>query len=450
MKTRATIRNLTLALCIAVIATARTSAQNPEKTAASGKPASPVLSLLVPDKPVTAGVTININLVALNPVDHDITFDAPTTLQARLTSHAQLTGTDADNGCIVTLQIDPKDERGLDTIGARRFVSYTYGLTIPATVTGRQILALGDPAPVRALLDVAAAPVNAGSRPDISALAPALATTIAPASTPAPAPAPAHAPLDSLPPPPAVTKVKRTFLGNFATYEPVYFIYGSDAPAAKFQFSFMYRMLDDEGYLARNFPILKSLGFAYTQRSLWDITNDSSPFYDTSYMPEIFCAYAPRAEKTKGGGFNWLGWQAGFAHESNGRDGPASRSMNKITARALFAFGNLDGWRLILMPRVWGYIGDMSDNSDLNDYHGYMDLGVSLGKNDSLNLAIHLRAGQSFHYGAVQVDLTYPFDTVFKTFAGYFLIQYWNGYGESLLNYNQRTDTIRFGISLVR
>jgi outer membrane phospholipase A len=76
--------------------------------------------------------------------------------------------------------------------------------------------------------------------------------------------------------------------------------------------------------------------------------------------------------------------------------------------------------------------------------------GVSLNKNDNLNLATHLRAGQSFHYGAVQVDLTYPFDNIFKTFAGYFLIQYWNGYGESLLNYNQRADTIRFVISLVR
>ncbi|MDR1010334.1 MAG: phospholipase A [Opitutaceae bacterium] len=437
MKTRAIIRNLTLALCIAVIAAARAPAQKTEKNAAGDKPINPVLSLLVPDEPVTAGATINVNLVALNPVDHNITFDAPATLQARLTGQAQPTGADANDGLIVTLQIDPKDDRGLDTIGARRFVSYTYELTIPATATGGQILALRDPAPVRVLLDVAEAGAAQAARPASSD-----STDTAPPAI--------SAPLDSLPPPPAVAKVKRTFLGNFTTYEPVYFIYGPDAPAAKFQFSFMYRMLDDEGRLARNFPALKGLSFAYTQRSLWDITDDSSPFYDTSYMPEIFCAYAPRAEKTKGGGFNWLGWQAGFAHESNGRDGPASRSMNKITARTLFAFGNLDGWRLILTPRVWGYIGDMSDNPDLNDYHGYMDLGVSLGKNDNLNLAVYLRAGQNFHYGAVQVDLTYPLDTVFKTFAGYLLIQYWNGYGESLLNYNQRTDTIRFGISLVR
>ncbi|RKX33625.1 MAG: hypothetical protein DRP71_09845, partial [Verrucomicrobia bacterium] len=34
--------------------------------------------------------------------------------------------------------------------------------------------------------------------------------------------------------------------------------------------------------------------------------------------------------------------------------------------------------------------------------------------------------------------------------ATFLHVQYWNGYGESLLGYDQSTETVRFGLSLVR
>jgi len=241
----------------------------------------------------------------------------------------------------------------------------------------------------------------------------------------------------------------RGFLQNFALYEPVYFIMGFDKPAAKFQFSFQYQILANEGYLARRFPFLKGVCFAYTQRSLWDITGNSSPFYDTNYMPEFF--YAITSTSTRRFlGFRLLGAQAGYAHESNGRDGPESRSMNKLFARAAFVAGNLDGWHFVVAPKIWAYVADMSDNPNLNDYRGYGELTLTWGEKDSLNASVFLRAGQSLRYGAAQVDVTYPLDALYKNFAAYFLVQYWNGYGESLLNYDKHTQTVRFGISLVR
>ncbi|WP_277557131.1 phospholipase A [Ereboglobus sp. PH5-10] len=414
MKIATQIAKLLALSCIAFAAVADVLANTP----ALDEPSPIVFSLLAPSGAVGAGDTITVNLVALNTADYSVDFEAPASLKGELSV--------AKGAPIpVALQIHPKDVRGVERITTRGFVSCTYTLALPNGAVGGGILTLREPPSVRAAIEIKPASAQASDAADT-------------------------APLDSLQPPPVVKKIKRSFLENFSTYEPVYFIYGPDDPAAKFQFSFMYRILADEGYLARKFPVLKGLSFAYTQRSLWDIEGDSSPFYDTSYMPELFCAYMMPAEKTKGGGFNWLGWQAGIGHESNGRDGDASRSMNKVSARALVSFGNLDGWRMILMPRIWGYIGDMSDNPDLDDYRGYGDLTVTLGKNDSVNLVVHMRAGQRLKKGAVQVDLTYPLDAVFKNFAGYFMIQYWNGYGESLLNYDKRTDTIRFGISLVR
>jgi len=247
----------------------------------------------------------------------------------------------------------------------------------------------------------------------------------------------------------ATSDIKRGFLENFALYEPIYFIAGFDKPAAKFQFSFQYQILDEEGRLARKFPFLKGVCFAYTQRSLWDITSNSSPFYDTSYMPEFFYAVTSTSRRCVLG-FRWLGAQAGYAHESNGRGGADSRSMNKLFVRVSFVAGNPDGWRLVVSPKVWAYVADMSDNPNLNDYRGYSEVTLSYGKNDNLNASVFLRAGQSLRYGAMQVDVTYPVDVLYKNFAAYFLVQYWNGYGESLLNYDKRTQSVRFGISLVR
>jgi outer membrane phospholipase A len=250
-------------------------------------------------------------------------------------------------------------------------------------------------------------------------------------------------------PPPAAARLKRAFSSSFSTYEPVYFIYGHETPAAKFQFSFQYQMLAGDGWLARAHPLLKGLRFAYTQRSLWDIEGDSSPFYDTSYMPELFFAsFAPSPKKR--GLFTWLGWQAGIGHESNGRDGVNSRSLNTVSARAAFALGNLDGWNLVVAPKVWAYSNDLSDNADLDDYRGFGELRAVFGRNDSLGLSVLVRAGQGFRKGAVQVDATYPLDVFFNNFAAYLLVQYWNGHGESLLHYNKRTETIRAGLSIVR
>ena len=52
---------------------------------------------------------------------------------------------------------------------------------------------------------------------------------------------------------------------------------------------------------------------------------------------------------------------------------------------------------------------------------------------------------------SVQTNLTIPieFDHMFD-FATYLLVQYWEGYGESLLDYNKQSSSIRVGFSLVR
>ena len=85
------------------------------------------------------------------------------------------------------------------------------------------------------------------------------------------------------------------------------------------------------------------------------------------------------------------------------------------------------------------------------DYSGHSELTVILGRNDRGALALTGRLGDDGRRGNLQADLTIPvrFDKLLD-FATYVLIQYWNGYGESLRSYDQRTETVRAGFSLVR
>ena len=94
---------------------------------------------------------------------------------------------------------------------------------------------------------------------------------------------------------------------------------------------------------------------------------------------------------------------------------------------------------------------DVENNPDIRDYRGNVELTVIIGRNDRGALALTGRLGKGAHKGSLQADLTIPvkFDKMFD-FASYVLIQYWNGYGESLRSYNQRSETVRAGFSLVR
>ncbi|MBK9991423.1 MAG: phospholipase A [Verrucomicrobia bacterium] len=246
---------------------------------------------------------------------------------------------------------------------------------------------------------------------------------------------------------PAAAKLQRTFAGRLGPHEPIYFIYGPDTPAAKFQFSFKYKILRFGEATAQRIP--STLQFAFSQRSIWDITGNSSPFYDTSYMPELFYeSLAPMPVQS--GGFTWLGYQAGYKHESNGRDGPVSRSLNTLFLQPVFSLGMLEGWHMIVAPRLYTYIGGLGDNNDLKDYRGYGQLRLIVGKTNGPSLMYTGIVGQHGDHLTSQFDLTVPVRTHLFDFETFLLVQYFDGYGESLLSYREKSEAIRAGFSLVR
>lgn len=233
-------------------------------------------------------------------------------------------------------------------------------------------------------------------------------------------------------------------------YDPLYFIAGADSPNAKFQISFKYRLLNDSGWLAQKAPWTLGFHMAYSQTSLWDWNASSAPFFDSSYRPEFLYSW----DRVAGGGAaDWfrLDLQGGVQHESNGKAGSDSRSMNIAYLRPRVTFGYDSGLQLTLTPRAWVYVGDLSDNPDIADYRGYADLRAALGWKRGLQVSALGRIGDHQSHGSVTVDVTYPLmQPPNGSFSLYLHGQYFTGYGESLLGYRERTDIFRAGISLYR
>ncbi|WP_447957567.1 phospholipase A [Vreelandella sp. EE7] len=209
---------------------------------------------------------------------------------------------------------------------------------------------------------------------------------------------------------------------------------GPDDIEVKFQFSAKFNLVEDL------FGDVGDVYFGYTQRSWWQAynTDASSPFRETNYEPEIFIDFD--------NAWSALGWvntrnRVSFNHQSNGRSDPLSRSWNRVYLESTFQRGD---WALTLAPhwRVPESEGS-DDNPDIDRYMGYGDIRLAKRLDGNHELATQLRGNPSAdHYGA-QVDYSWPAFTNLRAH-----LQYYYGYGESMIDYDNRVHRLSLGFSL--
>jgi len=228
-------------------------------------------------------------------------------------------------------------------------------------------------------------------------------------------------------------------------FEPMYLIAGGEYSKdikARFQFSFKYKLFDRDSSLINSAPWLDSFHLSYTQTSLWNWSEDSLPFEDTSYKPSFYFT------SDKNSVYDLMAF--GYTHESNGQAGAVSRSMDALFIQPVWNIP-LGNSSLTLFPRFLYYFRKGNFNEDLADYRGYMDLNLRYGNEDSWGINTLYRQGKPGKY-SLQVDLTYPIRTPISVRTGGFLyIQYFQGYGESMLSYDQEVGPIlRVGLGIVR
>jgi phospholipase A1/A2 len=245
---------------------------------------------------------------------------------------------------------------------------------------------------------------------------------------------------------------------RFHAHEPMYFVYGGPDPDTKFQISLKYQLFSASAPIARTAPFAADLYLAYSQTSFWDIDGTSSPFVDTSYRPELMYQIGPKAAQWLPG-MSRFDLQAGLKHESNGKAGVDSRTINTAYVSPILTFGN-DGRQadidrnqffISLAPRVWMYLTDMEDNPDIYHYRGYGDIKLVAGWRGGFQAALVGSVGNDWDKGALQVDLTYPLQKLAIRDLGMYLdAQFFTGFGENLLGYNESRTAFRMGLSLVR
>nr|WP_233472323.1 phospholipase A [Cupriavidus respiraculi] len=229
--------------------------------------------------------------------------------------------------------------------------------------------------------------------------------------------------------------------------EPMYFLVGAHGGAnAKFQLSFKYRVFQGENPASKG--LLDNLYLGYTQFSLWDLSSESKPFRDTNLRPSVF--YYLSDVGVRNNVISRLSVATGLEHESNGRDGEDSRSVNTVFVKPTFYLGDQTDWHWTVTPKAYYYLSK-NNNADIAHYRGYMDLKLAYGKPDSWEFAATLRKGTRKSYGSVDAQVTYPLARLLPGTAGYLMAGYFVGYGESLLDYNRKLPwQFRLGYALNR
>ncbi|MBK3498277.1 phospholipase A [Campylobacter fetus subsp. venerealis] len=197
----------------------------------------------------------------------------------------------------------------------------------------------------------------------------------------------------------------------------------------KFQLSLKKAMFDNLFGLDETFYL------GYTQISWWQIAKESSPFRESNYQPEIFVDFPFKFDN-----FETLkSAQIGILHDSNGKSGKDSRSWNRVYLRSVFEYGNFS-----LAPRVWYRIKDnKDDNPDITNYKGNADIEISYNLN---NMRFIATIANNLHFdktnkGFFQFDFLFP---IFNSgFYGY--LQYFNGYAQSLIDYDKHESRVGAG-----
>lgn len=230
----------------------------------------------------------------------------------------------------------------------------------------------------------------------------------------------------------------REFGPFFGLYKDTYFIVGTNPTHkptgnnsnVKFQISFAVRLTD------RVLPWGTYIFLSYTQKAIWNVFQESMPMRDLNFNPGLGWSKPFFSKNRYVGKLTMM-----LEHESNGRDGLDSRSWNKIS----FSGSALVNDWLMVHSKYWIPIIDSGNNKDILKYSGIFQSGlvVNIPKiRLSLGVTMVKRKGWNLNANTIwEASWKVSPESNLNLFA-----QYYNGYGENLLDYNQFRSMARIGI----
>lgn len=225
---------------------------------------------------------------------------------------------------------------------------------------------------------------------------------------------------------------------SFGMYKDNYFISGIPTNKeiskytadAKFQISFQQRLTK------AILPFNTFLMLTYTQKSFWSIYENSSPFADNNYNPGIaFMKPLVFKNQLKGMG------SFAFEHESNGKDSINSRSWNYFVLSFSYFFNTC----FSIQSKVWaGWLCE--ENADLFHYRGYGLVAFNYRSvHDRIWISTIINPRKKLGNFNTQIEINLRLASKANQ---YLFIQYYNGYGEGLLEYSQYRSMLRLGLCI--
>lgn len=237
------------------------------------------------------------------------------------------------------------------------------------------------------------------------------------------------------------------YFASFSAYQPIYAVFGQGTnTAARVQISFKYQLFGKGSAFGGGASWLDGFHIGYTQKMFADLTRQSSPFRNVDYAPEIFYASRPLALSGRLG----LSGQIALLHESNGRDGAASRSYNQVYVQPTIAW-QMGRYTARIGPRAWVFVGSNSDNPQIQRFRGNTGLFAEIGDANGFQLTGRSRLNLGSGKGSGELELSHPLGPLIGRDVNLLLfVQAFTGFGETLLDYDVRVQRLRFGIGIVR
>jgi len=225
---------------------------------------------------------------------------------------------------------------------------------------------------------------------------------------------------------------------SFGMYHDNYFITGipTNRPIDKYSADAKFQISIRQVLLRNLLPKNNILAITYTQKSFWDIYRMSSPFADNNYNPGISAS----RPITRNGEFLGIA-SLGFEHESNGRDSIWSRSWNYVALSGSYFFTPNLSMQIKVMP---GWTA--AENRDLYNYRGWGLFALNYSApNERFMMSAVVNPHGCFRAFNTQLELSVK---LWKTANQFLFVQWHQGYGENLLEYNRYTSMVRVGICI--
>ena len=186
--------------------------------------------------------------------------------------------------------------------------------------------------------------------------------------------------------------------------------------------------------------------FGMTLQAWWQLYSDeiSKPFRETNYKPEIFyLTMLPWTINDRN-----IGFAVNIEHQSNGQFQGISRSWNRI--HLTFAYDS-DNWATAI--KLWHRFEEPEkssaldpsgdDNPDIEDYLGHYEIKSAYAFDNNHKLSSNIRKNWRTGNGSIELNYTFPMSGRLRG-----LVQYFSGYGESLIDYNHKQQKLGLGIAL--